>query len=198
MQKSKIVEKSNQKVQTIQEQYEAGLLTEEEKKACVIEIWTQAKSKIADSIKRTIDSLGSVYSMVDSKSRGSWELITQMSGMKGLVVNPKGEIIELPIVSSFKQGLNVLEYFISTHGTRKGMADTALRTASAGYLTRRLIDVAQDVVIRSSDCGTNKGILIKKESISFIFILQGRFKLSADRSPPNVFPISSFFPSKIS
>ncbi len=160
--KAGIINESNQKIQTIQEQFEAGFLTEEEKKACAIEIWTEAKGKIADAVRETLDPQGSVFSMVDSKSRGSWELITQMAGIKGLVVNPKGEIIEMPIVSSFKEGLNVLEYFISTHGTRKGMADTALRTATAGYLTRRLIDVAQDIVIRDKDCGTKNGITLQR------------------------------------
>ena len=188
LQKAKIIKKSNQKVQAIQEHYEAGLLTKEEKKSCVIEIWTQAKSKIADSIKYTIDPMGSVFSMIDSKSRGSWELITQMSGMKGLVVNPKGEIIELPIVSNFKEGLNVLEYFISTHGTRKGMADTALRTATAGYLTRRLIDVAQDVVVLKSDCRSSKGVLIKLKDCestnqTMSSRLIGRFTLNEIRVP---------------
>ncbi len=110
-----------------------------------------------------LDKNSSVFSIFDSKARGSLGQLTQMTGMKGLVVNPLGEIIELPIKSSYKEGFNILEYFISTHGGRKGLADTALKTASAGYLTRRLVDVCQDVVIREKNCGDKKGICVYRE-----------------------------------
>ena len=161
--KEGLVKKARQKVLEIQDHYENGLLTDKERYDRVIEIWFEVKSKVSEEAKAALDEFGVVRAMVDSKARGSWELVTQMMGMKGLVVNPAGQIIELPIVSSFKEGFKVLEYFISTHGTRKGMADTALRTATAGYLTRRLVDVAQDVVITEEDCKTKNGLTIFKE-----------------------------------
>jgi len=161
--KEKLIKESEQKVQKIEDYYEQGLLTDEERYTQIISIWAEAKGKLADVIKDLYDPYESVYTMVASKARGSWELINQMSGMKGMVVNPAGQVIELPIKSSFKEGFAVLEYFISTHGTRKGMADTAVRTAAAGYLTRRLVDVAQDVIVRQEDCKTKKGITIYKE-----------------------------------
>ncbi|MFH1392585.1 MAG: DNA-directed RNA polymerase subunit beta' [bacterium] len=161
--KEKFIKDAEQKIEAIEEYYKQGLLTDDERYAQVISIWAEVKGRLADLVKESLDPNGSAYSMVDSKARGSWELINQMSGMKGLVVNPAGKIIELPIKSSLKEGFSVLEYFISTHGTRKGMADTAVRTAAAGYLTRRLIDVSQDVVIREEDCGAKKGIILLKE-----------------------------------
>jgi DNA-directed RNA polymerase subunit beta' len=139
--------------QTFQE-FREGLLTEEERKNRVVEIWADISEKIAKSVTQTVDEHSTINYMVSSGARGSFSQITQMSGMKGLVVNPAGDVIELPVKGSFKEGLSVLEYFISTHGSRKGMSDTALRTADAGYLTRRLVDVAQDIVINSEDCGT--------------------------------------------
>ncbi len=136
------------------QQFREGLLTEEERKNRVVEIWAEVSEKIAKSVTNTVSEYGSVNYFVSSGARGSFSQITQMSGMKGLVVNPAGDVIELPVKGSFKEGLAVLEYFISTHGSRKGMSDTALRTADAGYLTRRLVDVAQDIVINAEDCGT--------------------------------------------
>ncbi|HHE45899.1 MAG TPA: DNA-directed RNA polymerase subunit beta', partial [Candidatus Moranbacteria bacterium] len=127
--------------------------------------WSDTKNEITDAVRDSMDKEGPVYSMVYSKARGSESVVAQMSGMKGLMAGPTGETIELPVKSCFKEGLNVLEYFISTHGARKGMADTALRTATAGYLTRRLVDVAQDVIVREADCHDTEGIYIfKKDS----------------------------------
>jgi DNA-directed RNA polymerase subunit beta' len=154
--------KAEKEVATINSQYSMGLLTEEERKNRVIEIWNRTKNTIADAVKNSLDKEGSVYTMVHSKARGSESVVVQMMGMKGLVAGPTGETIELPVKSSFKEGFNVLEYFISTHGARKGMADTALRTATAGYLTRRLVDVSQDVIVREEDCGDSEGAYIFK------------------------------------
>ncbi|EKE15541.1 MAG: hypothetical protein ACD_11C00145G0014 [uncultured bacterium] len=167
-------------VEMINEQYDMGLLTNEERKNRVIEIWNRAKNLIADAVKKSLDKEGSVYAMVHSKARGSESVVVQMMGMKGLVAGPTGETIELPVKRSFKEGFNVLEYFISTHGARKGMADTALRTATAGYLTRRLVDVAQDIIIREDDCGDKEGTFIYRadsDSIgqSFAPRAEGRF-----------------------
>ena len=128
----------------------------------IISVWERVKADLAKTIPATLDPFGSVYQIIESGARGSWNQPIQMMGMKGLVLNPKNETIELPIKSSFKEGFGVLEYFISTHGARKGTTDTSLKTANAGYLTRRLIDVAQDVVIQDDDCGTKEGIEIRR------------------------------------
>ncbi len=149
-------------VAEIREQYETGLLTNQERRSRIIEIWTETRKEIAKNVPKALEVNGSVFSIFDSKARGSWEQTSQMCGMKGLVVNPASEIIELPVKSSYKEGINVLEYFISTHGARKGASDTALRTATAGYLTRRLVDVAQDLVIRESDCQDQTGITMHR------------------------------------
>ena len=161
--KGEILDKAEEDVETVKKQYNMGLLTEEERKNKVIEIWNGAKNKITDEVRASMDKEGPVYSMVYSKARGSESVVVQMAGMKGLMAGPTGETIELPIKSSFKEGLNVLEYFISTHGARKGMADTALRTATAGYLTRRLVDVSQDVIVKENDCKDKVGAYIFKE-----------------------------------
>jgi len=161
--KKEIIEIAERDVETVHRQYLDGLLTREERRARIIEIWFGAIDKIAKLMVKYLDPTGPVHSMVSSGSRGSWGAISQMMGMKGLVINPAGDIIELPIKSSFKEGFNVLEFFIATHGARKGTADTALRTSTAGYLTRRLVDVAQDIVVRETDCGTKDGIYIYKE-----------------------------------
>ena len=173
------MKKAEEEVVTINQQYSMGLLTEEERKNRVIEIWNRTKNVIADAVKNSLDKEGSVYTMVHSKARGSESVVVQMEGMKGLVAGPTGETIELPVKSSFKEGFNVLEYFISTHGARKGMADTALRTATAGYLTRRLVDVAQDIIVREEDCGDKEGAYIYKEDSdkigqSFAVRVEGR------------------------
>ncbi len=141
-------------VESTYQQYREGLLTEDERKNRVVEIWAEVSEKVAKDVTHTVAEYGPVNYYVSSGARGSFSQVTQMSGMKGLVVNPAGDVIELPVKGSFKEGLSVLEYFISTHGSRKGMSDTALRTADAGYLTRRLVDVAQDIVVNAEDCGT--------------------------------------------
>jgi DNA-directed RNA polymerase subunit beta' len=158
--KDVIVESTQEKVDLIQEQFEDGLLTESERYAKIIELWTAAKDKVTDVCKNGLPSDGPVYSMIESGARGSWAQLTQILGMKGLVTSPSGDIIELPVKGNFKKGFGVLEYFISTHGVRKGLSDTALRTANAGYLTRRLVDVSQDIIITDDDCGTKNGITI--------------------------------------
>jgi len=166
--KTQIIEEAKNKIKKIDDQYKEGLITNEERYTTTISIWTQAKNQITDQMMEQLDHFGSIYSMSDSGARGNIEQITQLGGMKGLVTNPAGQIIELPICSNLKEGLDVLEYFISTHGARKGKADTALRTADAGYLTRRLVDVAQDVTITEEDCGTQEGIEITKEESNII------------------------------
>lgn len=138
--------------------YEEGLLTESERYAKIIELWTKTKEEVTDICINSLDKNGPVYSMIKSGARGSWAQLTQILGMKGLVTSPSGAIIELPVKGNFKKGFDVLEYFIATHGVRKGLSDTALRTANAGYLTRRLVDVSQDLVIREDDCGSEDGI----------------------------------------
>ncbi|MBI2552176.1 DNA-directed RNA polymerase subunit beta' [Candidatus Uhrbacteria bacterium] len=150
------------RVDEVEEQYETGLLTASERHTKIIEIWTEIKDEIVKMAKSSMDKTGSVYSMIESGARGSWGQLTQMVGMKGLVANPAGDIIELPVKASFKEGFKVLEYFISTHGSRKGLSDTALRTANAGYLTRRLVDVSQDVVIHEPDCGETEGMILTR------------------------------------
>ncbi len=161
--KAHIISKAKEEVHTIEDQYENGLLTEDERYQKVIEVWSRVKQQVSSLIPETLDQGGPVFSMVDAAARGSWDSVSQMSGMKGLMRNPLGRIIELPVLSSYKEGLSVLEYFISTHGARKGTADTALKTAVAGYLTRRLVDVAQDVVVTESDCGTSEGVTIRRQ-----------------------------------
>ncbi len=163
--KDQLIHDAGVMVDKIQEQYEEGLLTESERYGKVIELWTNVKDKVTDICKSGLPVDNPVYSMIESGARGSWTQLTQILGMKGLVTSPSGEIIELPVKGNFKKGFGVLEYFISTHATRKGLSDTALRTANAGYLTRRLVDVAQDVLIFADDCGDKEGIVItKKES----------------------------------
>jgi len=161
--KKELFKIADKKVDEIREQYEEGLLTNKERKTKTIEVWNDVKGQIAKAIPGTIGEDSSVSYMISSGARSNWAVVTQMAGMKGMVVNPSGETIELPIKSSFKEGFNVLEYFISTHGTRKGMADTALRTSTAGYLTRRLVDVAQDVIVTEADCHDTEGVVIYAE-----------------------------------
>jgi len=155
-----LIDQANKKAEEIQGQYSEGLLTESERYSKIIELWTGTKEKITDICKENLPRNGPVYSMIESGARGSWAQLTQILGMKGLVTSPAGDIIELPVKGNFKYGFDVLEYFIATHGVRKGLSDTALRTSNAGYLTRRLIDVAQDAIITADDCGANQGIVI--------------------------------------
>jgi DNA-directed RNA polymerase subunit beta' len=168
VEKKAIMATAEVKVAEVKSQYNMGLLTNEERRNRVIEIWNEAKNGITDAVRASLDKEGPVYSMVYSKARGSESVVVQMTGMKGLMAGPTGETIELPVKSSFKEGFNVLEYFISTHGARKGMADTALRTATAGYLTRRLVDVAQDIIIRDTDCSDTEGAYLYKADSDII------------------------------
>jgi len=160
VEKKQLLEQTEKEVETIHRQYLEGLLSREERRARIIETWFSAIDNIGKLVVKELDANGPVHLMVDSGSRGSWGQTAQLMGMRGLMVNPAGEIIELPVKSCLKEGLNVLEYFISTHGARKGSSDTALRTATAGYLTRRLVDVSQDVVISEVDCGDKQGIYV--------------------------------------
>jgi len=161
--KKEMIQAAEEQVKEIFVQYEQGLLTNEERREKVIAVWTEVKNQVTAVSKDNIEPNGPVSSMIDSGARGSWGQLTQIIGMKGLVINPAGDIIELPVKSNFKEGFDVLEYFISTHGARKGLSDTALRTANAGYLTRRLIDVAQDMVVQEEDCGDDEGTLLTKK-----------------------------------
>src|SRR5205807_3789057 len=138
--------------------YDTGEITQEERHEAVTRLWDQATNEVGQALNDHLDELNPIFMMANSGARGSFSQIRQLAGMRGLMANPKGEIIERPIKASFQEGLTVLEYFISTHGARKGLADTALRTADSGYLTRRLVDVAQDVIIRTEDCGTEEFI----------------------------------------
>ncbi|MFC0300740.1 DNA-directed RNA polymerase subunit beta' [Virgibacillus soli] len=155
--KEEILEEAQDKVDRVLKQFRRGLITEEERYDRVIAIWSQAKDTIQDKLMESLDNRNPIFMMSDSGARGNPSNFTQLAGMRGLMANPAGRIIELPIKSSFREGLTVLEYFISTHGARKGLADTALKTADSGYLTRRLVDVAQDVIVRETDCGTDRG-----------------------------------------
>ncbi|SFA48602.1 DNA-directed RNA polymerase subunit beta' [Parageobacillus thermantarcticus] len=160
--KQEILEEAQAKVDTVLKQFRRGLITDEERYERVISIWSAAKDKIQDRLMKSLDKRNPIFMMSDSGARGNASNFTQLAGMRGLMANPAGRIIELPIKSSFREGLTVLEYFISTHGARKGLADTALKTADSGYLTRRLVDVAQDVIVREEDCGTDRGILARE------------------------------------
>ena len=161
--KPAILKEAEEKVSEVHRHFAEGLLSLEERRMRIVDIWTDVFVKIRELVPKSLPEHGSVRIIVDSEARGTWTPINQMSGIKGVVRNPKGEDIELPIRTSLKEGHNSLEYFISTHGSRKGLADTALKTAEAGYLTRRLVDVAQDVVIREEDCRTTKGIVVQRE-----------------------------------
>jgi len=174
--KEKLLQEAQREIERVQEQYTDGLITDGERYNKVIDIWAQVTENIAGVMlkelgseevtapsgeKQTTESLNPIYIMADSGARGSAQQVRQLAGMRGLMAKPSGEIIETPITANFREGLTVLQYFISTHGARKGLADTALKTANAGYLTRRLVDVAQDVVIRENDCGTLDGIEVE-------------------------------------
>jgi len=187
--KKGILAESEEKVRVVTNQYRRGLITDEERYDRVIEIWGQTKDRITEVLMRSMDRYNSIMLMVDSKARGNKSQITQLGGMRGLMATPSGRIFELPIKSNFREGLTVLEYFISTHGARKGLADTALRTADSGYLTRRLVDVAQDVIVREDDCGTDKGITVTKihdgkEVIEDLYDrIEGRYPSETVRHP---------------
>ncbi len=159
--KAQILENYEKRADKVQREYERGLITDEERRQELIEIWTHATADVAKDMEAAFPETNSVWMMVNSGARGNPMQVRQIAGMRGLVSNPKGETIPRPIKSSFREGLSVLEYFISTHGARKGLADTALRTADSGYLTRRLVDVAQDVIVREEDCGTDRAIVMR-------------------------------------
>ncbi|MCX7615829.1 MAG: DNA-directed RNA polymerase subunit beta' [Patescibacteria group bacterium] len=161
-QKKEIIEKAREEVKLINEAHDNGLIDSEEKRLRTIEVWDKTKKEISKIVPQALASSFSIFNIIDSGARGTWEQASHMVGMKGLVTNPQGETIALPIISSYKEGLSVLEFFINTHGARKGLTDTALKTASAGYLTRRMVDVAQDVIVNNKDCGTKEGIKIER------------------------------------
>jgi DNA-directed RNA polymerase subunit beta' len=162
--KAKLIEEGDEEVAVIESQFNRGLITEEERYLSTVQVWTETTDKIKNEIQRSLDPYGSVYMMANSGAKGNIGQITQMAGMRGLMTDPSGRIIDFPIKSSFREGLSVMEYFISTHGARKGLADTALRTSDAGYLTRRLVDVSQNLIILEEDCGTEEGIWITEKS----------------------------------
>jgi DNA-directed RNA polymerase subunit beta' len=157
-----MIEAANSEVDSIQNQYLQGHITQEERYNRVVEVWSKTNEELTNvmmkNLKEDRDGFNPVYMMANSGARGSRSQIRQLAGMRGLMAKPSGDIIELPIRSNFKEGLSVIEFFISTNGARKGLADTALKTADAGYLTRRLVDIAQDVVVNEDDCGTINGI----------------------------------------
>ena len=186
--KAELVAAAEVRITEVKNQYNMGLLTNDERKNRVIEIWNETKNKITDAVRLHLDKEGPVYAMIYSKARGSESVVVQMTGMKGLMAGPTGETIELPVKSSFKEGFNVLEYFISTHGARKGMADTALRTATAGYLTRRLVDVSQDIIVREEDCQDTEGTYLYREDSDAIgqnygSRIEGRVTVEAIKDP---------------
>ena len=187
--KHQIMNESDEKVKLVTNQYRRGLITDEERYDRVIEIWGKAKDRVTDALMKSMERTNSIMMMVDSKARGNKSQITQLGGMRGLMATPSGRIFEIPIKSNFRDGLSVLEYFISTHGARKGLADTALRTADSGYLTRRLVDVAQDVIVREDDCGTDKGFTVSqirdgKEVIEDLYDrIEGRYCFETVRHP---------------
>jgi DNA-directed RNA polymerase subunit beta' len=160
--KQQILADAEKEVEQIEQQFRRGLITEEERYDRVITVWTKAKDDITSELMETLDRFNPIYMMAHSGARGNVSQITQLAGMRGLMADPTGRIIDLPIKANFREGLTVLEYFISTHGARKGLADTALKTADSGYLTRRLVDVAQDVIVRENACGTTQGITVSE------------------------------------
>ena len=182
--KAEIIQNAEQGIEEVAQQYDYGYISNNERLAQVIHIWNKATEDIADALKDNLDEFNPIYMMADSGARGSMNQIRQLAGMRGLISNTSGQVIEVPIRANYREGLNVLEYFISSRGARKGLADTALRTADSGYLTRRLVDVSQDVIIREDDCGTTEGLLVGDICESNTVIeplrerLEGRFLLN--------------------
>lgn len=156
--KQELIREAEEGVEEVERQHRRGLITAEERYQRIVDIWTEAKDRVTEAMQDNLGAFNPVYMMATSGARGNVAQLSQLAGMRGLVADPTGRTIEIPIKANFREGLSVLEYFISTHGTRKGLADTALRTANSGYLTRRLVDVAQDVIVREDDCGTGDGI----------------------------------------
>ncbi|WP_220751925.1 DNA-directed RNA polymerase subunit beta' [Apilactobacillus xinyiensis] len=188
-QKPEIISESHKKVATITKQFRRGLITDQERYERVISVWNDAKDEIQNQLMKNFDPQNPIFMMSDSGARGNISNFTQLAGMRGLMAAPNGEIMELPITANFREGLSVMEMFISTHGARKGMTDTALKTANSGYLTRRLVDVAQDVIIREDDCGTDRGVIVKalkegKEMIEPLYDrILGRYAMKTVKDP---------------
>ncbi len=186
--KAALLTEGERRIQEVEDFFAQGLLTQAERHSQIVKVWTEIKDRIAEHVKKSLPKSGPAYTMIESGARGQWGQMTQTIGMIGLKSNPTGGIIELPVKSSFKEGVSVLEYFISSHGVRKGLTDTALRTANAGYLTRRLVDVAQDMVVREEDCGDTHGVVLtKKESDeigeALLVRILGRIALSDIKKP---------------
>lgn len=187
--KKSILAKADADVAKTEQQYRRGLITDDERKSLVIEIWTKANDAVTKALMESLDRFNPVFMMANSGARGNVQQLRQLAGMRGLMADPSGRTIELPIKANFREGLTVLEYFISSHGARKGLADTALRTADSGYLTRRLVDVSQDVIVREEDCGVDYGIVVEdiKEGSELIERLEerlvGRFPVREIRHP---------------
>ncbi len=181
--KSRILQQAEKVVTQIEDQYNSGLITDEERHSRIVDQWTETTDKVAELVSDSLDRHGGVYMMATSGAKGNMSQIRQLAGMRGLMTDPSGEIIEFPIRSSFYEGLSVLEYFISTHGARKGLADTALRTSDAGYLTRRLVDIVQDVIVCEEDCGTTSGTWYTEPQDGFLPSLTERIvgRLAAAR-----------------
>ncbi|MBO5089733.1 MAG: DNA-directed RNA polymerase subunit beta' [Clostridia bacterium] len=158
--KKEILAAAEEQIDKVTKNYRRGLINEDERSRHIIEIWNKATEDVGDALKGNLDEFNPIFMMADSGARGSMSQIRQLAGMRGLIANTAGKVIEVPIRANYREGLNVLEYFISSRGARKGLADTALRTADSGYLTRRLVDVAQDVIVREDDCGTDEGLVI--------------------------------------
>ncbi len=158
--KAELIKAAEDEIEVVNEQYDYGMISNNERLASVINIWNKTTDDVADALKDNLDEFNPIYMMADSGARGSMNQIRQLAGMRGLISNTSGQVIEVPIRANYREGLNVLEYFISSRGARKGLADTALRTADSGYLTRRLVDVSQDVIIREDDCGTVSGLTV--------------------------------------
>ena len=176
--KQEILDAAEEKVEQIAKQYKRGLITEDERYESVIKVWEQATSDVSNAMQDNFDELNPIYMMIESGARGNMNQLRQVAGMRGLMANTSGKAVEIPIRSSFREGLDPLEYFVSSHGGRKGLADTALRTADSGYLTRRLVDVSQDIIVREHDCGTHEGITISdiKDGNQIIEKLQERLE----------------------
>ncbi len=192
--KKELIEEGDKRILEVENYYEQGLLTQSERHSQIIKIWTEIKDRIAELAKTSLPHTSSAYTMIESGARGGWGQLTQMIGMIGLKSSPSGDIIELPVKSSFKDGVSVLEFFISSHGVRKGLTDTALKTANAGYLTRRLVDVAQDVVVRDVDCGDEQGVLLTKTESdeigeALLVRILGRLALSDVKLPGERKPV---------
>ena len=164
LRKQDVITEANHSVEEYEEQYMLGLMTDDERYTRTVDAWTKASDRMEEIVREDLSNYGGIAVMAVSGAKGNIAQIKQMAGMRGLMSNPKGRIIDMPIKSSFREGLTALEYFISTHGARKGLADTALRTADSGYLTRRLIDVSQDVIILEEDCGTTEGVAITRRA----------------------------------